>query len=65
MLKNIEYNVRELKKLADLADDWLGIPDRDKLKITRQFIDRVEMLTDLCIFNPNRVVDIEQKKKPN
>jgi hypothetical protein len=52
-----------MKKNAENSEFWIGNPDRDKLKIARMFIDKLEMLTDLCIYRPNRVIDIDDKKK--
>lgn len=41
----------------------MGKVEDDNLKKSRQFIDNLEMLTDLCIYRPNRVIDTEDKKK--
>jgi hypothetical protein len=48
---------------AESSDLWIGISDTPSLKKARIFIDNLEMLTDLCIYRPNRVVDYDEKKK--
>jgi hypothetical protein len=52
-----------MKKNAENSEFWIGNTDREKLKVARNFIDKLEMLTDLCIYRPNRVIDIDDKKK--
>jgi hypothetical protein len=61
MLTKVEQDVKFLKKKADESDEWLGQSEHQALKTARLFIDRVEMLTDLCIYKPNRVIDIDEK----
>jgi len=51
-----------MKKSAENSEFWIGIPEREKLKQARLFIDKLEMLSDLCIYKPNRVIDIDDKK---
>lgn len=41
----------------------MGDPETDNLKIARWFIEKLEMLTDLCIWVENRVFDVDEKKK--
>jgi hypothetical protein len=41
----------------------MGDADRDNLKIARWFIEKLEMLTELCVWVENRVFDVEEKKK--
>ena len=47
----------------------MGLIDGDEgaepLVTSRQFIKRLEMLTELCIYNPDRIVDNDQAKKGN
>ena len=62
MLTKIEHDVNFLKKRADESDEWLGQSEHSALKTARQFIDRIEMLTDLCIYKPNRVIDLDEQK---
>ena len=45
----------------------MGLIDGDEgaepLVTSRQFIKRLEMLTDLCVYNPNRIVVNDQARK--
>ena len=41
----------------------MGVTENDGLKKSRNFITQLEMLTDLCVFNPDRIVDFDVKKK--
>jgi hypothetical protein len=52
-----------MKKIAEKSEFWMGKVEDDNLKKSRQFIDNLEMLTDLCIYRPNRVIDTDDKKK--
>ena len=52
-----------MKNEADNSETWMGSADRELMKRSRQFIDKLEFLTDLCVYKPNRVVDFEEKKK--
>lgn len=47
-----------MKKEAENAEFWLGKDDTESLKMSRSFIDRLQSLTDLCIYKENRVVDL-------
>ena len=52
-----------MKREAGEAEFWMGVPEDDALTKARQFIDKLEMLTDLCIYRQNRVIDTDDKKK--
>ena len=53
-----------MKKDADGCEFWMGKKDdRAGLKQSRIFINKLEMLTDISIYKPDRVVDIDDKKK--
>jgi hypothetical protein len=41
----------------------MGITEKKELIKARRFIDGIDMLTDLCIYKPNRVIDTDDKKK--
>ena len=46
----------------------MGQKDKESLKITRRFIDRLSAITALCVKHQNRVLDFgkeEQKTIPN
>jgi len=62
-LKKVEESTRELQEEAERAEFWIGLSDTKNLIKARRFIDGLEMLTDLCIYKPNRVVDVDDKKK--
>ena len=52
-----------MKKDAESSEFWLGKIDDGSLKMARSFIDRLQGLIDLCIYNENRVIDIKDDKK--
>ena len=52
-----------MKKSAESAEFWMGFTDRENLKNARIFIDNLNFLTDLCIYKPNRVLDLDEGKK--
>jgi len=41
----------------------MGQADTEPLKEARIFIQKLEMLQELCINNPDRVIDLDEKKK--
>jgi hypothetical protein len=49
-----------MKKDAENSEFWLGKKDQESLKMARSFIDRLSSLIDLCIYQENRVLDIEK-----
>ena len=65
ILKKVSKDLRSMKQDADNSEFWMGQSDKEKLIKARQFISQLEMLTDLCIYNPDRVIDIEEKKPKN
>ena len=52
-----------MKNDVEKAEFWIGIPTEDGLKQSRNIIDRLSSLTDLCVFKENRVVDLGNKKE--
>ena len=52
-MKKVSFELREMKKDAENSEFWIGInnpPAQAELKKSRNFIDRLEFLTDLCVF---------------
>ena len=68
ILKKCDHELRIMKKTAEDGEFWMGcIEENDDVKeplvTSRNFIKRLEMLTELCVYNPDRIVDKEEKKK--
>ena len=63
ILRKVSGDLRQMKKQAEEGEFWIGIDEIPELKRARLFIDKLEMLTDLCIYRPNRVIDVDDKKK--
>lgn len=63
ILDKVREDVREMKRSAENAEFWMGVAEREELKTARKFIEKLEMLTDLCVWVENRVIDFEDKKK--
>ena len=55
--------LREMKNDVEKAEFWLGINTAEGLTQSRNIIDRLSSLTDLCVFKENRVVDLGNKKE--
>lgn len=49
ILKSVEKQLTEMKRIADNAEFWLGIPEQEELLQARNFMERLEMLADLCV----------------
>lgn len=52
-----------MKREAETCEFWMGSSVREKLKKSMEFIEKLEMLTDLCVYRQNRVIEIDDKKK--
>lgn len=64
-MNKVEREIRIMKKTAEDGEFWMGQIEetescKEPLVVSRQFIKRLEMLTELCIYNPDRVVDSDQ-----
>lgn len=61
--------IKILKVSAEDGEFWMGKVEGDDeeckepLVASRQFIKRLEMLTELCIYNPDRIVDNNDQAK--
>lgn len=57
--------LRQMKKDAEGGEFWMGRDDMESMKQSRSFIDRLSALTDLFVYQENRVLDIGgQQKEP-
>lgn len=65
ILYKVSNDIREMKRTSENSEFWMGDPGREQLKTARWFIEKLEMLTDLCVWVENRVIDLEEKKKKN
>ena len=63
VLDACSITLRVMKKDAESCEFWLGESDEKHLKMSRSFIDRLNGLIDLCIYNENRVLDLKDDKK--
>ena len=49
--------------MAEVGENWMGIVENEELTQARIFIRRIEKLTELCIYNPDRKIETDDKKK--
>ena len=63
VLDACSITLRKMKKDAESCEFWLGESEEKHLKMARSFIDRLNGLIDLCIYNENRVLDLKDDKK--
>ena len=54
-----------MNKIVENSEFWMGKNDEESLKVSRNFIDKLSWLIDLCIHNENRVLELKggSKKK--
>lgn len=52
-----------MKREAENSEFWMGCDDTESLKKAKKFISNLEMLTELCLDNPDRIVDVKDDKK--
>lgn len=52
-----------MNKVTENAEFWLGRDDTASLRIANKFMNELTFMTDLCLYNPDRVIDFEEKKK--
>jgi hypothetical protein len=60
--------IKILKVSAEDGEFWMGKVEGDEFEFeplvaSRQFIKRLEMLTELCLYNPDRIVDNNDQAK--
>jgi hypothetical protein len=68
ILEACSNTLRQMKKDAETAENWMGKTSEESKKMSRSFIDRLTSLTDLCSYKGNRVLDFgknEDDKKEN
>ena len=61
--KKVKNDIREMKKMAENAEFWMGMKQKENLKKARIFIDKLNFITDLCVYRQHRVIDIDEGKK--
>jgi hypothetical protein len=49
ILKTVQQQLTEMKREGDNAEFWLGFTGKDELKKSRNFMERFDMLADLCV----------------
>lgn len=52
-----------MKQDADNSETWIGKTEKRHLRTARFFIDKLDMLTDLCVVRANRFIDLDDGKK--
>lgn len=49
ILRSVQQQLTEMKREADNAEFWLGFQGRNELMKSRNFMERFDMLADLCV----------------
>lgn len=49
ILKSVQQQLTDMKREADNAEFWLGFAGKDELRKSRNFMERFDMLADLCV----------------
>jgi hypothetical protein len=49
ILKSVQQQLTDMKREGDNAEFWLGFTGNDELRKSRNFMERLNMLADLCI----------------
>jgi len=49
ILKSVQHQLTDMKREGDNAEFWLGMANTDELKKSRNFMERLDMLADLCV----------------
>ena len=63
ILNQCSSTLKEMNKIAENSEFWMGKEDNQSLKISRNFIDKLSWLIGLCIYNDNRVLDMGKGNK--
>jgi hypothetical protein len=48
ILKTVQQQLTEMKREGDNAEFWLGFTSNEELRKSRNFMERFDMLSDLC-----------------
>lgn len=62
-MKKVTFLLNEMKRFADSSEFWLGKSDEASLEKANNFMNQLNFMSDLCIFNSNRIIDFDDKKK--
>lgn len=63
ILKKVNQELTFMKKNAEEMDMWMGKTKVEFLKNSRIFMQKLDLLIDLCVYNPKRVIEFDDKKK--
>lgn len=55
-MKKVQQELPILKKISENAEFWIGSTEKPQLEQALQVNEKFDMLTDLCINQPDRVV---------
>ncbi len=64
-MKTIEAQLTEMKRVADNAEFWMGLSSKNEAMKARNFMERLDMLSSLCIQNSSSVYDFGDNMRLN
>jgi len=48
-MKTVEAQLTEMKRIADNAEFWMGLSGKNEAMKARNFMERLDMLSSLCV----------------
>lgn len=63
--RKVDETLRAMSDQATESDDWLGESGNAAMKLSMGFINKMEMLIELCTYVEDRVFETDNKKKSN
>ncbi len=64
-MKTIEAQLTEMKRIADNAEFWMGLSSKNEAMKARNFMERLDMLSSLCVQNASSVYDFGDNMRLN
>jgi|LauGreDrversion4_2_1035121.scaffolds.fasta_scaffold17674_8 hypothetical protein len=64
-MKTIEAQLTEMKRVADNAEFWMGLSSKNEAMKARNFMERLDMLSSLCVQNSSSVYDFGDNMRLN
>ena len=62
ILNACKTTLKAMGKLAENCEFWIGKDDEESKTQARAFIDKLNWLIDICIYNENRIVEVKGGK---
>lgn len=64
-MKTVEAQLTEMKRIADNAEFWMGLSGKNEAMKARNFMERLDMLSSLCVKGASSQYDFNDNMRLN